>query len=77
MKKFKKKEMNEDTLQSIDRKLSVIIKLLAVNSVKEKKEKDQMMFLKLMGLNSTEIGAILGKSATNVRVQLSMKKKSK
>ena len=67
--------MNKDLLKSIDQKLSVMIKLLAMNAVKEKNEKEQMVFLKQMGLNSTEIGAILGKSPTNVRVQLSVKKK--
>jgi len=69
--------MSDGTLQSIDHKLSVIIKLLAITAVKEKNVKDQMAFLKMMGLNSSEIGAILGKSAINVRVQLSKKKKQK
>jgi len=75
MKKYKVKIMSEDILKSIDQKLSVMIKLLAINSVKEKNEKDQMVFLKQIGLNSTEIGAILGKSPSNVRVQLSAKKR--
>jgi len=69
--------LSENTLQSIDHKLSVIIKLLAISTVKEKNKKDQMAFLKMMGLKSSEIGSILGISASTVRVHLHNKKKLK
>ncbi len=69
--------MNEEVLKSIDDKLTTIVKLLAVNAVKGKSEMEQMEFLDSMGMNSSEIGLVVGKSATNVRVQLSLSRKKK
>lgn len=73
----KDKEMSEEILKSIDNKLTTIVKLLSVNAVKRKSEIEQMEFLDSMGMNSSEIGLMVGKSATNVRVQLSLNRKKK
>jgi len=69
--------MNDEYLQSIDQKLTTVIKLLAVNAVKEKDDDAQMAFLKTMGLKSAEIGAILNKPSSTIRRRLTQKKKQK
>lgn len=75
--RLKDKEMSEEILKAIDNKLTTIVKLLSVNAVKGKSEIEQMEFLDSMGMNSSEIGLMVGKSATNVRVQLSLNRKKK
>ncbi len=69
--------MSEEILKSIDKKLSTIVKLLSVNAVKGKSAIEQMEFLNDMGMNSSEIGMAIGKTAENVRKQLSLKRKKK
>lgn len=69
--------MSEEILKSIDKRLSIITKLLAINAVKGKSAIEQMEFLNDMGMNSHEIGMAIGKTAENVRKQLSLKRKKK
>lgn len=66
--------MSDKTLESIDQKLSTIIKLLALNSIKDKSAIKQAVFLNECGLSSQEIGSILNKSAATIRVQIHQSK---
>ena len=62
--------MPDKTLESINEKLFTIIKLLALNAIKDKPAGKQTLFLHDLGLTSQEIGSILEKSPATVRVQL-------
>ncbi len=61
----------------IIKKLDIIIKLLAVNAVKEKKFRDQVKLLSDFGFEPKYIAQMTGKTANNVRVQLYAIKKNK
>jgi len=69
--------MSEELLNSIDQKLSKIIYLLALNTIKDKSSEQTIEFLNNLGLNSTEIGKITNKTPVNVRMQLSRLKRKK
>lgn len=67
-----------EVLRSIDKKMDSVIKLLALNSVKDKDEPEQIKILTSLGLTSEEIGTSLGLSAGTVRWHLhNMKNKRK
>jgi hypothetical protein len=66
--------MNEELLKSIDSKLTSIIKLLAIDAIKDKPKGEQAEFLHKIGLTSAQIGEMLNKSPTTIRVQLHQKK---
>ena len=59
----------------IIKKLDIIIKLLAVGLVKGKEMKEQIIFLKKLGISNKDIAEILGKSQNTVNVTLSQEKK--
>lgn len=66
--------MNDELLKAIDSKLGSILKLLATDAIKDKPKGEQTEFLHTMGLTSVEIGELLHKSPTTVRVQLHQQK---
>ena len=70
--------MSEEILKSIDSKLTVVSRLLALNVVKGRQLNEQMQILHNAGMNVAEIASTLGRTPNNVRVQLHlMKRKSK
>lgn len=70
--------MTEDILKSIDSKLTVVSRLLALNVVKGRPLNEQMQILHNAGMSVAEIASTLGRTPNNVRVQLHlMKKKDK
>lgn len=70
--------MSEEILKSIDAKLTVVSRLLALNVVKGRPLNEQMQILHNAGMSVAEIATTLGRTPNNVRVQLHlMKKKGK
>lgn len=70
--------MSDEILQSIDSKLTVVSRLLALNVVKGRPFSEQMQILHNAGMSVAEIASTLGRTSNNVRVQLHlMKKKDK
>ena len=71
--------MNEDTLESIDQKLEMVIKLLALQVAKGRTFMEQIELLENVGLSPVQIATCVGKTSNNIRVQLHAvrKKKSK
>ena len=70
--------MSDDVLKSIDNKLTMIIRLLALDVVKGRSLNEQIELLHNAGMSASEIAAALGKTSNNIRVQLHlMKKKGK
>ena len=71
--------MKEDreTMQSIDKKLSVIISILLriANNGEEITLKEQIKALAIFGLNSSEMADILGKKMGHISKELSTLKK--
>jgi len=61
----------------IIKKLDTIIKLLAVNAVKDKKFIEQVKLLSDFGFEPKDIALMTGKTANNVRVQLHAIRKNK
>lgn len=70
--------MSEDLLKSIDTKMTVLSRLLALNVVKGRPLNEQMQILHNAGMSVAEIASTLGRTPNNVRVQLHlMRKKGK
>lgn len=69
--------MSEELLKSIDKKLTVVSRILALNAVKGRPLNEQMELLNNAGMSVSEIATTLGRTTNNVRVQLHLKKKSK
>ena len=71
--------MNEDTLESMDQKLEMVIKLLALRVANGRTFMEQIELLDNVGLSPVQIATCLGKTPNNIRVQLHAvrKKKSK
>jgi len=67
----------EDFLSEISRKLDLLIRLSALDVIKDlKAQKDQIMLLSDVGFQPKEIAGILGTSSNTVRVALhSIRKK--
>ena len=57
--------------------LNLLVKLNALNLLKNKEFKDQVMILSETGMQPKDIADILGKTPNNVRVTLSMTRKEK
>lgn len=71
---------NKENIQSIDRKLSIVISLLLkiANNDGETTLKERIKELSAFGLNSSEIADILGKKVGHVSKELSgLKKEAK
>ena len=71
--------MNSDsTLKEISQKLDILIKLLAINLVKDTKtQKEQITLLSEVGFHPIQIADILGTTNNVVSVTLSSTKKQK
>lgn len=63
--------MSESEQQKVLEKLDIIIKLLAVEIVKGKEVRDQILTLRDMGISNKDIALILGKTQNTVNVTLS------
>jgi DNA-binding CsgD family transcriptional regulator len=63
--------MNDITLESIERKLNIMLKLLAQSSLPEASQKEKIAFLSSMDLKPKEIAEILGTTSNTVNVALS------
>ena len=62
--------MNEKTLESIDNRLRIIAKLLALDTIKGRQFQEQVKILHDLGMTPSEIADCLGKTANNVRVAI-------
>jgi len=69
--------MSEDILKSIDKRLSTLTNLVAINTIKDKSLNEQIDILSAAHISVNEIASILGKSPNNISVRLHMKNKSK
>ncbi len=69
--------MSDEILKSIERKLDAMLKLLALQHIEKKPKEDQAEILLNIGMNSSEVGALLGKSASTIRVQKKKKRDKK
>jgi DNA-directed RNA polymerase specialized sigma24 family protein len=70
--------MSEKILNSIDNRLRIMSKLLALDVVKGRPFQEQIKILHELGMQPMEIADCLGKTSNNVRVAIhSIKKKSK
>ncbi len=69
--------MEEKTLKSIDKKLDVIIRLLAGNSVQGKSKKEAIITLASFGLEANAIAEIVGTTIATVKARLWEQKKKK
>jgi len=58
-------------------KLDIIIKLLAVGTIKGKEVKEQILFLYNLGISNKNIAEILGKTQNTVNATLSQSRKKK
>lgn len=68
----------ENVLEQISKKLDIVIKLLAVNAIKNEKFIRKVEVLSDFGFSPHLIAQLTGKTANNVRVQLhSIRKKRK
>lgn len=63
--------------KQIIEKLEIIIKLLAIEHVKGKEVREQILFLHQLGINNKEIAEILDKSQNTVNVTLFQARKKK
>jgi DNA-directed RNA polymerase specialized sigma24 family protein len=68
--------MNEIDLKILE-KLDLLVKLTALNIIKDKDFKEQVKLLSSIGLQPKEIADLLGKTPNNVRVTLSQIRKEK
>ena len=62
--------MTDEVLKSIDHKLGIIIKLIAISAVKGRPMMEQVEMLDGVGLTPVEIATCLGKTPNNIRVTL-------
>jgi len=67
--------MNEDTLVSIEKKMDVLIKLIAGNLVKDKTKTDAIITLGNCGIEVGTIANLVGTTTNFVSVTLSNNKK--
>jgi len=63
--------MSNRNLESIERKLNIILKLLARSAVPDGLQKDQIAFLSSLDLTTSEMAEIVGTSPSTVRKTLS------
>jgi len=69
--------MSEDILKSIEKKLDVMLKISVLQYINDKPKEDQANILSSLDLSSSEIGKMLGKSASTIRVQKKRQKDKK
>lgn len=69
--------MDEKQFFTIDEKLGIIIKLLAIQMIKDKDFREQVMLLSSIGMPYKEIAELTGKTENNVKVTLHLIKKAK
>lgn len=69
------KEMKDEIGYRIIERLGMLIKLTALNVLKDEGFKEQVRILSNVGLRPKEIAEILGKTPNNVRVMLSYVRK--
>ena len=70
--------MDNNQFSSIERKLDLIISLLTLNLTAKKSVQEKVELLASLGIKSTQIAKILGKSKGNVdKVMGRMRKKEK
>ena len=62
--------MSEDILRKVDNKLSTLIRLISLDTVKGRPFVEQIELLHNAGLAPSDIATILGKTPNNIRVQL-------
>lgn len=67
------RRMSEEILKSIEHKLNAILKILALQHIEKKPKEDQANILLSLGMTSTEVANILGKSPSTIRVQRKQK----
>ncbi len=70
-------EKQQETVASIDRKLSVVVRSLAYQITQGKKLAEAAPILKRLGLTNLEIGGVFSSPANVVRARLTEKKKAK
>ena len=68
--------MSEKILESIDKKMSTLLKLLALNAVTDKSLNEQITLLHNAGMTPAEIAKILNKTSNHIRVALHTIKKN-
>lgn len=67
----------ENILKSIDSKLNLLTKLMALDVVKGRTFSEQVKMLHSVGMSPSEIASCLGKTPNNIRVAIhSLKKKA-
>lgn len=70
--------MSEHILKSIDEKMKLVVRLLALDLIKGRPLNQQIELLYNASMSTAEIAAVLGRTPNNIRVQLHlMKKKAK
>jgi len=69
--------MSTQEFRELIRKLDLLIKLIALNIVQDKKFKEQVKLLSSLGLQPKEIAWLLGKTSNYVRVTLHELRKGK
>jgi hypothetical protein len=67
----------QETIASIDRRLLVVVQLLAYQITQGKKLAEAAPILKRLGLTNVEIGEVFNSPANVVRARLTEKKKAK
>lgn len=63
--------MSDRELESVERKLNIILNLLARSLLPDASQKNQIAFLSSLGLAANEMAEIVGTSPTTVRKTLS------
>jgi len=69
--------MTEKIFESIDNRLKIISKLLALDVIKGRQFQEQVKILYELGMQPYEIADCLGKTANHVRVAIHALKKKK
>ena len=69
--------MDQRQFEAITSKLDKIIRLLGANAVQNRNVEQSILYLSSLGFQPSEIGLILGRSANQVSVTLSVNKKKK
>ena len=67
--------MTQDDLSEVDRKLSIVINLLAYQIIQGKTLTDGVPVLRRLGLKQSEIAAVYGTTANTVGVRLAEARK--
>lgn len=67
--------MDKDQFNSIDRKLDLVVNLLAAQMIQGKDYRQQLEFLDAVGMKTKVIALLTGKSENNVKVTLHLIKK--